>query len=339
MKKNGTAFTYDKDGNLTQDENDKYTYNALGQMTKVTTLSGTTVAEYTYDENGLRTKKTVGTKTNEYYYDQDNNLSMEVVKNNGTITQYKYYKWDSDGTTPLGMIIRQQDSTGQWANKAYFFWTNHRGDVISIVDQSGNEVGSYTYDAYGNVLTETGEIAKYNPIRYAGYYYDAETKDYYLKARYYNPANGTFLAMDPQPGQDSDPVSQNGYTYAKNNPVMLTDPNGDVSRKHLIYAIKYAIKYWLASYIGWDNASWVMGSVWASVGAGSVAYKIERARTFREALLKLSRRAERKAILKVARRAGMRAALRVGIKAILPFSVVEDGYVLTQITKVQNCTR
>ncbi|MCB6946210.1 RHS repeat-associated core domain-containing protein, partial [[Eubacterium] rectale] len=71
---------------------------------------------------------------------------------------------------------------------------------ISIVDQSGNEVGSYTYDAYGNVLTETGEIAKYNPIRYAGYYYDAETKDYYLKARYYNPANGTFLAMDPQPG-------------------------------------------------------------------------------------------------------------------------------------------
>ncbi|MED4967910.1 hypothetical protein P9759_13275, partial [Heyndrickxia coagulans] len=52
----------------------------------------------------------------------------------------------------LGMIIRQQDSTGQWANKAYFFWTNHRGDVISIVDQSGNEVGSYTYDAYGNVL-------------------------------------------------------------------------------------------------------------------------------------------------------------------------------------------
>ncbi|MED4941122.1 DNRLRE domain-containing protein, partial [Heyndrickxia coagulans] len=200
VKKNGTAFTYDKDGNLTQDENDKYTYNALGQMTKVTTLSGTTVAEYTYDENGLRTKKTVGTKTNEYYYDQDNNLSMEVVKNNGTITQYKYYKWDSDGTTPLGMIIRQQDSTGQWANKAYFFWTNHRGDVISIVDQSGNEVGSYTYDAYGNVLTETGEIAKYNPIRYAGYYYDAETKDYYLKARYYNPANGTFLAMDPQPG-------------------------------------------------------------------------------------------------------------------------------------------
>ncbi|MGG1691490.1 hypothetical protein ABDH65_15895 [Heyndrickxia ginsengihumi] len=71
VTKNGTAYTYDKDGNLTQDENFKYTYNALGQMTKVTTLSGTTVAQYEYDENGLRTKKTVGTKTNEYYYDQE----------------------------------------------------------------------------------------------------------------------------------------------------------------------------------------------------------------------------------------------------------------------------
>lgn len=136
--------------------------------------------------------------------------------------------------------------------------------------------------------------------------------------------NGTFLAMDPQPGQDSDPLSQNSYTYAKNNPVMFIDPNGNISRKHLIYAFKYAIKYWLASYIGWDNASWVMGSVWAYVGAGSVAYKIERARTFREALLKLSRRAERKAIIKAARRAGRKAALRAGIKAFIPISLAED---------------
>ncbi|MCM3022739.1 hypothetical protein M3576_05220 [Weizmannia ginsengihumi] len=64
--------------------------------------------------------------------DQDNNLPVEVVKNNGTITQYKYYKWDSDGTTPLGMIIRQQDSSGQWLTGLLLLGT-HFGIVISII--------------------------------------------------------------------------------------------------------------------------------------------------------------------------------------------------------------
>ncbi|MGE7879174.1 RHS repeat domain-containing protein [Peribacillus muralis] len=60
------------------------------------------------------------------------------------------------------------------------------GDVLSIRDEDDKEVGSYEYDAYGNVLAVEGNIAKDNPIRYAGYYYDEETKNYYLQARYYN---------------------------------------------------------------------------------------------------------------------------------------------------------
>lgn len=80
---------------------------------------------------------------------------------------------------------------------------------------------------YGNVLKEVGEMAIANSIRYAGYYYDVETKHYYLQARYYNPENGSFLAIDPQSGDDDDPISQNGYTYADNNPVNFTDPDGN----------------------------------------------------------------------------------------------------------------
>ncbi|USK35925.1 RHS repeat-associated core domain-containing protein [Bacillus sp. F19] len=91
--------------------------------------------------------------------------------------------------------------------------------------RSGNEVGSYSYDAYGNILSETG-YAKGNPISYAGYYYDSETQHYYLQARYYNPENGNFNSLDPHPGDDSEPISQNGYTYTKNNPVMFIDPEG-----------------------------------------------------------------------------------------------------------------
>lgn len=80
------------------------------------------------------------------------------------------------------------------------------------------------------MLTATGDLAEANPIRYAGYYYDEETKNYYLQARYYNPANGAFLALDPHPGDEEDPLSQNGYSYANGNPVMKVDPNGEYSK-------------------------------------------------------------------------------------------------------------
>ena len=65
-----------------------------------------------------------------------------------------------------------------------------------------------------------------NPYRYAGYQYDNETGLYYLIARYYHPEHGVLLSLDPDPGDADDILTQNGYTYANNNPVMLVDPDG-----------------------------------------------------------------------------------------------------------------
>ncbi|USK83143.1 DNRLRE domain-containing protein [Peribacillus asahii] len=229
--KNDIAYQYDTDGNLLQDEHFKYEYNAFGYQTRVTDLQGNEVARYEYDETGLRTKKIIGSKTYEYYYD-GNQLSLEVIRNGASIEQYRNYQWD--GINPLGMLIRKKDESGIWKEHGYHYWTNHRGDVLSIRDEQGKEIGSYEYDAYGNVLSIDGEVAKENPIRYAGYYYDNETKNYYLQARYYNPVNGTFLALDPHPGDEDEPLSQNGYTYANNNPIMNIDINGQKSVKSYI---------------------------------------------------------------------------------------------------------
>ncbi|MEJ9228792.1 hypothetical protein LAV79_04705 [Peribacillus butanolivorans] len=109
-------------------------------------------------------------------------MKLEILWNGASIEQYRNYQWD--GFTPLGMILREKDESGNWKEQVYHYWTNYRGDVVSIRDNAGNEVGSFSYDAYGNVLKEVGEVAKANPIRYAGYYYDVETKHYYLQARY-----------------------------------------------------------------------------------------------------------------------------------------------------------
>nr|WP_276565610.1 RHS repeat-associated core domain-containing protein [Bacillus thuringiensis] len=69
-------------------------------------------------------------------------------------------------------------------------------------------------------------MAADNPFGYAGYMYDKEIGMYYLIARYYKPDYGVFLSVDPDPGDEDDPITMNGYTYADNNPVMNVDPDG-----------------------------------------------------------------------------------------------------------------
>ena len=108
-----------------------------------------------------------------------------------------------------------------------FYHYGASGDVVAMTDQNGQVVANYEYDAWGNVLKSDAKgIAADNPFGYAGYMYDKEIGMYYLMARYYNPDHGVFISADPDPGDEDDPVTQNGYTYADNNPAMLTDPDG-----------------------------------------------------------------------------------------------------------------
>ena len=113
----------------------------------------------------------------------------------------------------------------------YYYVTNLQGDVMGLVDTSGNSVASYTYDPYGKVLTATGTLAEKNPLRYRGYYYDSESSLYYLLSRYYDPAVRRFINADNTAylGADGTELSYNLFTYCKNNPVMEYDPAGQFS--------------------------------------------------------------------------------------------------------------
>ena len=107
----------------------------------------------------------------------------------------------------------------------YYYVYNLQGDVEAITDASGAIVAKYGYDTWGEVKTTwsaagTGNIAQINPIRYRGYYYDAETKLYYLKSRYYDPELGRFMIIDDISYLDSDTINGlNLYAYCGNNPV------------------------------------------------------------------------------------------------------------------------
>ena len=109
-------------------------------------------------------------------------------------------------------------------------------DVREIFDTKGNLVARYIYDTWGNTLsvtdasgkaiTDANHIANINPIRYRGYYFDAETGLYYLQSRYYDTVTKRYINPDGYVYTGQDMQSGNMYAYCGNNPVTRSDPYG-----------------------------------------------------------------------------------------------------------------
>ena len=177
-----------------------------------TASAGSTSISYAYDLGGLRTKKTVGTTAHNYIY-ASGKLLRETY---GSNTLDFFY--DNNGT-PFAL---KHNGT------LYYYVTNLQGDVMNLVDGSGNVVATYDYDPYGKVITSTGSMAEINPLRYRGYYYDTESGLYYLQSRYYDPAIGRFINADCNLSvAGGDILGNNFYSYCFNNPVNMLDRNGD----------------------------------------------------------------------------------------------------------------
>lgn len=209
---NGTTVAHDKNGNLITDAKRTYVYDAEDRLIEVKEGT-TTIAKYQYNSNGLRVSKTTGSTTIFYIYDENNNVVLEADQNGNILSSYVY----DNGNRPLTMTK---------GGKTYTFHSNAHGDITTVTDELGTVVATFEYDVWGNILKESGTFASEVPFRYAGYRYDPETKLYYLQQRYYHPEIGRFLTLDPVLGDKENPITQNGYAYADNNPVMMVDPDG-----------------------------------------------------------------------------------------------------------------
>lgn len=214
---NGQSYVYDKNGNLVDDGIDLYEWDANNNLISIKAKSsGAKIADYKYDQNNRRIQKTVNNAVTNYTYDDDSNHVL--FETDGTGKPIHSYAYDAKD-----QLVSMTDQQGA----VYYYLLNGHGDVTGLTDSSGNIVAQYEYDSWGNLISKSGAMAEANPYRYAGYRYDNETGLYYLMARYYNADIGNFLSKDSDGGDKDKPLTENGYSYANNNPVINIDPEGD----------------------------------------------------------------------------------------------------------------
>ena len=233
----GEAFTYDSSGNPTSYYNGtRWTFTWENGRSLATATDGTTSISYAYDAGGLRTSKTVGTVIHNYYY-ASGKLLRETYGSN--VLDFFY---DQNGY-PYAL---------KYNGTMYYYITNLQGDVMYLVDSSGATVASYEYDPFGNIISQNGSMATINPLRYRGYYYDADLDMYYLQSRYYDPNIGRFINADNISflGTNDPVLSLNLFSYCENNPISNVDPLGlfSIPTWSISWAIDAAILA-LASYL------------------------------------------------------------------------------------------
>lgn len=113
----------------------------------------------------------------------------------------------------------------------YYYITNLQGDVEYILNSTKAIVDGYKYDPYGNIIAGgTTTIGTINPLRYRGYYYDTDTEFYYLESRYYDPKICRFINADALVSTGQGIIGNNMFAYCLNNPIVLSDDCGTISR-------------------------------------------------------------------------------------------------------------
>ena len=190
------------------------------------TIAGANVSlNYDYDENGLRMQKQYSvfgaTNTMSYYYNGSVLIGMETEQ--GAIMRFSY---DAGGN--VGSVDYSDDDGDTFTT--YYYLRNAQGDIVKLIDGSGNTVVEYTYDSWGRIIATTGSLANTvganQPFRYRGYVYDAETGWYYLRSRYYDPTTCRFISADVLLSTGQGVIGHNSFAYCGNNPIVRIDSEG-----------------------------------------------------------------------------------------------------------------
>ena len=209
VPKTPEQFSYDADGNLTNDGHWSYTWDAENRLIKMTNNTGAGPKyglSFAYDAQGRRIQKLVATNgvgiyTNRLLYDGWN-LVAEVGASGALV---RSYVWGIDLSGSLqdaggvgGLLEVSCFGNGTTSITNCFPAFDGNGNMATLVNAADGTVSAnYEYGPFGELLRATGPMAKANPLRFATQYYDDETDLIMYPRRPYIASTGRWLSRDP----------------------------------------------------------------------------------------------------------------------------------------------
>jgi RHS repeat-associated protein len=273
--------TYDASGNVTQDDQNAYLYDADGRICAVHDFLNGQMTEYLYDADGNRVAK--GTITS---------FSCDTTQNGFIVTrsyilgpsgqQLTEMTWSggvaqfaATNVSAAGQLIASYTPNASQV-ALNFQLRDWLGTLRAQTDYAGNVQEKCESLPYGNGETCVATA----PYLFTGKERDAESGNDYFGARYYASSVGRFLSPDfddlddddPEPVPYADlqnPQTLNLYSYGRSNPLGGIDVDGH-DGPGLVGAIE----------AGFDQAEAFAQGVWAeglasgwlpATGAGSVS--------------------------------------------------------------------
>jgi RHS repeat-associated protein len=182
------------------------TWNGADELTGYSSQEAN-MSTASYDGNGRRASATFtpagGSAVTQDYVWDGNILLMDSVN---------AYIYTSTSDAPIEQVNL---STGAIT----YISSDSLGSARGTVNSSGSLTNTASYDAWGNSNNADG-LTAITPFGYAGGYTDPDGLIYLIN-RYYDPATGQFISVDPEVSRTLEP-----YAYTLGDPVTQTDPTG-----------------------------------------------------------------------------------------------------------------
>lgn len=132
-------------------------------------------------------------------------------------------------------LLTKKVDDDDFEDDQFYFHADHLGSAGYVTDKHGKLAAHQEYFAFGETWVAESEDSPPIQYGYNGKEFDEETGLYNYGDRYYDPRKNLWQSSDPLLGEYLNgkpsggvfaPSSLATYTYTRNNPVRLTDPDG-----------------------------------------------------------------------------------------------------------------
>jgi RHS repeat-associated protein len=221
-----TKYSYDSSGDVVQDRQNQYAYDAEGRICAV--YSGGAYTGYIYNADGIRVAKgtisglscnlsTNGFAVTENYILGPNSRQLSEMGANSTI-------WKHTNVFAGGRLLATYNGSS-----TYFALGDWLGTKRVETDALGNVQATWVNLPFGDSPSQIGSGVDATEQHFTGKIHDAESGLDYFGARYYASNDARFLTPDPaglHAIKLANPQTWNLYVYTLNDPLRYTDPTG-----------------------------------------------------------------------------------------------------------------